>query len=51
MGLSGGFGLIILIVQTIHTTIPRKLDFDWRDYTCFWLELTKLPNPDSMGQI
>jgi hypothetical protein len=51
MGLSGGFDLTVLIMQTMRTIIQRKPDFDWRDYTCFWHELTKLPNPDSMGQI
>jgi hypothetical protein len=36
---------------TITTAIPRKPGFDWRDYTCFHQDLTKLSNPDIMGQI
>jgi len=51
MGVLGGFALPIPYIFTITTAIPRKPDFDWRDYTCFWHELTKLSNPDSMGQI
>jgi iron-sulfur cluster insertion protein len=30
---------------------PNKSEIEWQDYTCFWLELTKLSNPDRMGQI
>ncbi|MCX6034617.1 MAG: hypothetical protein NTV38_06535 [Chloroflexi bacterium] len=43
-----GFALPIPDIYTIIIVIPRKPEFDWRDYTCFWHELTKLSYPDSM---
>jgi mRNA deadenylase 3'-5' endonuclease subunit Ccr4 len=35
----------------LRIDISFMQEFDWRDYTCFWHELTKLSYPDSIGQI
>ncbi len=39
--------------QEFHkiSILPEYQNLDLRDYTCFLRELTKLSNPDSMGQI